>query len=459
MDRNGRNVNRRPPPIAPDTRGIRFGPFWLVPGIRRLNAVALLFGGFSTVILVTFITVAQPFVLEAVVGVPREQQGALTGWLASMQEGILVLLVGLMGAISDRIGRRIVYVAGLGVIAGVFVFFPLAGSQQQLFVLRAVYALGFAAATVMMHTSYADYSQETSRGRWMGLAGFLNGIGAFTTGIVLAQLPHWFNRFGLDDRLAIRYSFWVMAGYALLVALVLRAGLSAYVPVGRAPGAPPRDSLLRMAIAGLLAARGKPRLILAYATAFASRGDLIVITGFMSLWIQQAGKDAGLSPGAAASHAGMMFALTQALGLLWGPIMGVLLDRVSRLTIVCVAFGTAATAYFVLGQVTDPFGAGMIPATLLIGLGEGGAMVSSAVLLGQEAPASIRGAVLGASSLVAALGYMLAMFVGGQLFDHIGGTAPFTMMGCVNLAVFAGAVLVRWRAPGEAAQRPATNAS
>ena len=71
--------------------------------------------------------------------------------------------------------------------------------------------------------------------------------------------------------------------------------------------------------------------------------------------------------------------------------------------------------------------------------------LAGGVLIGQEAPAKSRGAVLGTYSLMGAVGIMLLTFVGGILFDRLGRTAPFTMMGCINLAVFAAALILRSR--------------
>jgi predicted MFS family arabinose efflux permease len=67
------------------------------------------------------------------------------------------------------------------------------------------------------------------------------------------------------------------------------------------------------------------------------------------------------------------------------------------------------------------------------------------VLIGQEAPAEARGAVLGTFSLCGACGIMLLTFAGGVVFDRFGPTAPFIMMAVINFAVLAGALALRSR--------------
>jgi MFS family permease len=85
----------------------------------------------------------------------------------------------------------------------------------------------------------------------------------------------------------------------------------------------------------------------------------------------------------------------------------------------------------------------MIPATFILGIGEISAVIAGNALIGQQAPARIRGAAVGVFGLVGTLGILSATAVGGQIFDRIGYSSPFTMMAGVNAAVFLAAVAVR----------------
>ncbi|MEO7386151.1 MAG: MFS transporter [Gammaproteobacteria bacterium] len=424
--------------VAPDPAGARLGPFWLSPGVTRSHATTLLFGALTTLSLVTFVTAAQPY-LFAILAIPQEEQGSLAGLLVSLQEGTQVLIAGLVGALSDRTGRRVVYVAGLAFTALSFVIYPLAASELELILYRILYAVGMTAATVMMSTCFAEYTQDTSRGRWMGLVGVFNGLGVVLMATVLAKLPLWLGEHGYDAVSAIRYTFWIFAGVTLGLAAFLRAGLQGHVP---APGRP-RLTLLKQLRGGWAAARDNRRIALAYLLAFASRGDLVIITTFTFLWVFQAGVDAGLTPGAATSKAGMIFGLAQGMALLWSPVMGMILDRVPRLTGVCLAFALAGLGYSALGQVTDPFGPWMLPAAMAAGIGEASAVVAAGVLIGQEAPPATRGTLIGVFGLCGSLGIVCLTYAGGLVFDAVGRSAPFVMMGFVNFAVLGVALWVR----------------
>jgi MFS family permease len=443
-----------PPEVArpgPDPRGLRLGPFWLAPGVSRANGLILLYTSFSTIGLVTWVNFANPYVF-ALLGVPPDRQGQLASLLVFLQEAVQIVLGGLIGALSDRHGRRVVLVGGLVLMAAGYAVYPLAGTELQLVLLRAFYSVGMTAATVMVSTSLAEYTQEGTRGRWMGAAGVCNGLGVVLTAVLLSRLPQFLASRGFGQAEALTLSFWCFAAYLVLLAAIARAGLVARSvrPAG------PQAGLLRQTLHGLTIARESPRIALAYATAFASRGDLVILTTFMSLWLVQAGLADGLTPAEATGRAGRVFGLAQGVALVWSFAMGFILDRVTRLTGIVIAFGLACAGYLALGQVDDPLGSAMVPAAMLAGVGEASAVVAAGVFIGQEAPAVTRGVVLGTFGVAGSVGMVVLSGLGGQVFDRFGGGTPFLLMGVVNgcvallaLRVRAGAAGAVGAAPGE----------
>jgi MFS family permease len=75
-------------------------------------------------------------------------------------------------------------------------------------------------------------------------------------------------------------------------------------------------------------------------------------------------------------------------------------------------------------------------------------MAASMTLVGQEARPAERGAVIAMNGFCDAVGIMLAFVVGGRLFDAYGPSAPFVMVGLIQLALFFGAIGVRLLSPG-----------
>jgi MFS family permease len=424
-----------------DAKVMKLGPLWFQPGITGWNFVTLAYAGFSTISMISFISFIQPYLLTEILHMPAAEQGTFTGLLHSMQEAIVILSTGFIGAWSDRTGRRIIFVVGFIIMAFGYMIMPLAESASQLIIFRCLFAVGTAMVPIMLSASVVDFIQERSRGRWLGVSAVFTGLGAVFMAAVLAKTPEMYLTAGADTISAGRYAYWTGGGMCLMAAVLLWFGLSTSKPVIKK-----HDRIAKHLYAGIRAGLDNQKLMLAYFAAFIGRGDLVIITAFFSLWITQEGADAGISTADALTRAGMMYGLLQFAALLWAPVMGMISDRVNRITSLAIALMLASAGYFVMGQVADPFSSALLPAAILLGIGETSVIVGAGTLMGQEATPSIRGAIVGVFGLMGGLGIMLAMAAGGIAFDNIGRTAPFTMMGIMNAALMLAALIVRARA-------------
>lgn len=422
---------------------LKLGPFLFQPGISGGNVAALIFATFATMATITYVNFVQPFLLTEMLQIPQDRQGALTGRLGALHEIAVIFTMGIAGALSDRTGRRIVFVIGFCVLALGYLVYPLATQEWQLLLFRLIVAVGCGLIAVMLSASIQDFPKERSRGRWVGFNAIFNGCGVLFMAIVFAKLPAWYQASGVSVIGSGRYAFWTVAAFSLLVAVIVAIGLPAKTH-REARQQPSFKQRLRL---GFSAAARNPRLGLAYGAAFIGRGDLVVVGTFFSLWIVQVGIDAGASTGSALGRAGMLFGLIQGAALLWAFGMGMLADRINRVVALIVALTIAGAGYVAMGTVSDPFSNQIIPICILLGMGETSVVVAGGALLGQEAPGSIRGSVVGVYGLAGGIGILVATLVGGMLFDDIGRTAPFTMMGLANilLAVIALAVVLARR--------------
>ncbi len=425
---------------ADNEKVLKLGPLWFQPGITGWNFVTLAYGAFSTISLISFISFIQPYLLTEILQMPASEQGTFTGFLHSLQEALTILLTGFIGAWSDRTGRRKLFAVGFGIMALGYLVMPLSASATQLIIFRCLFAIGAAMVPIMMLAATVDYIQERSRGRWTGINAIFTGAGALFMATVLAKTPDMFLTAGANAADAGRYAYWIGAGMCLLAATLLWLGLSK-----QKPATPERSEVWKQLYAGIRAGLDNPKLMLGYFAAFIGRGDLIIITAFFSLWITQEGTDAGIGTGEALGRAGMMYGIIQLAAMAWAPLMGVIIDRVNRVTGLAIGLSIAAVGYFWMGQVEDPFGSGLLPAAILLGIGEISVIVSANALMGQEATPSIRGAIVGVFGLMGGLGIIAATAAGGVVFDQIGRTAPFTMMAVLNASLMLVALVVRNR--------------
>jgi len=425
--------------FEPDKSGIKLGPLWFTPGYSGANIGTMLLGCLLTMSVITYLGFIQPYLLTEVLKIPPEEQGVLTGNLAAMQEVVVILIMGFAGALSDRTGRRFVFVTGFLVLAAGYAVYPLASSVTQLYIFRLVFATGAGIVPVMLSACIQDHIQERSRARWIGVTSIFNGLGVILMATVLAKTPDMYQQYGADPAVAGRYAFWTATAICLFAAVVLGIGLKA---PDKNLSKKEKKPLIKQLKLGVSAGRN-PRLSLAFGAAFIGRGDLAIIGTFFSLWVTQTGVEAGMETSAALARGGMLFGIIQLSAMLWAAGVGIISDKFNRISSLCFALGIAAVGYLAMGLVADPFANSIFLFCILLGIGEISVIVSAGALLGQEAPEKIRGSVVGVYGLVGAIGILFATKTGGELFDGVGRTAPLTMMGILNAVLLVIAIWVR----------------
>ena len=407
-------------------------------GVTRAHLFAYLFAVLISSAYAGALAVMQQGLFQ-VMGIPFEEQGNLTGSLAAMQEVILIVLLGVIGAISDNIGRKTVYVFGLLTTALGFFLYPYAGSIAELVVYRIIVAVGTAAMVGMMVTVIADYSINETRGKANGIQAFIATLGAFIPPI-LAFAPSKFVGSGMTELAAQQATFSVAASMGVAAAAVAFFGLA---PKSTQPEPAIREPMAKMLREGAKAARD-PGVALSYGAAFISRGDLAVTGAFLGLWIVQHGVgNLSMTPSEAMSNLLGPAILVVVSGALAGSIlMGFLTDKISRAAAIVVASGLAAAVYMGMYFVTDPTAPWVKYLLAAMGVAEISAFVSSQALVGQQANPERRGAILGFFGVAGAVGILIGTKGGGIVFDAIGPSSPFVIFGALNLVVFIWALLV-----------------
>lgn len=423
-------------------KGLKIGPWELVPGVRRKHFNALLAASFFSIGLMTLIGNMQPFLLNAVLKVPIDQQGFLSGRLATVNELVYLACVSFMGAASDKLGRRPIYALGFVVMAIAYTLYPLAANTTQLFGFRMIFAVGVAAVSAMLAAILADYPTERARGKLVGISFFLNGIGIATLVVAGGRMPHILQASGMEPAMAGRYAYWIVAALCLIPVAIAMFGFK--------PGAPAqteaREPLLATMKIGIRAAKD-PKVLLAYLAAMVSRGDLAIISTFFILWMTQAGMADGLTAAEAQAKGTVFFGVTQIVATFWALAVIFFIDRFDRVLALAVAMVLASIAYLWVGSIEHPFAGGMMLAAAFLGIGEMSGVLAAQSLVGQVADERGRGAIIGMFSFFGAIGILLATFFGGLLFDRWRPSAPYIMLGIADavLAVIAFGVYFRTR--------------
>ncbi|HNS27670.1 MAG TPA: MFS transporter [Steroidobacteraceae bacterium] len=411
----------------------------LAPGVLPRHALAYLFAAFVSIGLFAYLSAMTPFILSVNLSLPEAQHGRASGLLQGWQEVIILLVIGWWGALSDRIGRRPVYVGGFLLISIAYFLYPLADSLPELVAYRVVFGCAVAALGAMLATVLADYPRESSRGKLSGVAFFLNALGSVVFLLGLTQLPRLYAAAGASQLEAGRYAFFTIGAVALLAACVM---------FGLKPGLPTqvksRKPMLALIREGMQAARN-PRIALAYGGGFISRADLSLITLFLALWAAQSAQQEGLSAAQAAGRVGITIGVTQLTAMVWAPVYGWLADHMNRTVHFAGAFALALVGYGWVGMQDDIVATSALPALIMLGVGQSSTILAATILLGQEAPRESRGSVFGLQAFCGGLGILAISWAGGLLYDHVAPSAPFTLVGVANAVVALWAVWVYLR--------------
>lgn len=411
----------------------------LNPRTATGNMLTFYLACYAAIMLATFVPQTQPFLLAEVLQLETSRQGVVSGNLNFWGEIVIILTVGFWGSLSDRVGRRLVTVMGFVLCVLGILLYGMARDINGLLAARVVYAAGIASVSTMMITLMADYVSNDSRGKATGLLGVMNGLGAMTAALFLLKLPAIFRGGGMNAEEAAWATYLTMACVTAAVALLMFLGLRK----GRAHITEERVPIMRQLSEGLTEAR-RPVIALAYAASFVARGNLAVVGTFFTLWATIYGTSVlGMDAADAVARGGGVVAISYAASLLSAPLFGLMADRINRISALAITLAISALGYSGTWFVEDPFSVGSIIALIFIGMAEVGCIITSGVLIAQEAPDRLRGSVVGVFTLTGAIGILIASIVGGYLFDHWLKTGPFVFFGIISFLVLLWALVLR----------------
>ncbi len=410
-------------------------------GVFRGHMLTFYLSCYAAIMLATFIPQTQPFLLDQVLKLESSRQGVVSGNLNFFGEIVIILTVGVWGGLSDRIGRRAVTGMGFILIAAGIMLYGLVSDITGLWLARGVYSAGIAAVSTMIITLMADYASNASRGKATGYLGIMNGLGAMTAALFLLKLPAMFQGRGLDASESAVATYGIMAVVTAVIGIIMFMGLRR----GEAHTFENRTPLLQQFVEGVAEAK-RPIIALAYAASFVARGNLAVVGTFFTLWVSVHGtQNLGMSSAEAVSKGGGILAISYMASLLSAPIFGIMSDRLNRVTALAVTLLIGAVGYGSTFFLDDPFSISTILCLILIGMAEVGCIITSGVLIAEQAPDRLRGSVVGLFTLSGAVGILIASIVGGYLFDHWLKTGPFVFFGFISALVFVWALALRFR--------------
>ncbi|MBK9941177.1 MAG: MFS transporter [Kouleothrix sp.] len=381
--------------------------------------IVLLAAAFLNTIGVGIFLPVLPFIVQQYV----REQGSLAisvGWLASIYAICQLVAAPVLGALSDRYGRRpILLLCLLGSALG-YALFGLGGALWVLFAGRIID--GLTGGNFSILSAYlADLTEPEDRGRYFGMVGATAGAG-FIVGPALG---------GYAARLGYSAPAYLAAAITALSLLWGLLFLPESLPATRRAE---RISLSGFNLFGQLRdALGMPQLRwLLLATFLFSLPFAILQSTVAVLIIDRLGWGA--------DTIGLLFLLVGAADILMqGVLAGRLLSAFGEVALTIAGLVCEVAAYLLIGTIALLAAPPLVFAgVIMYAVGTGLLEPASRGLLSRAAGPRQQGLVQGANQSVQSLAMVLGPVLGGVLYTSAGHGAPYWLSaGLIGLAILA----------------------
>ena len=343
-------------------------------------------------------------VLPSLIGdfvVSREAQAYWYGLMSVIYGVMQFACAPLLGALSDRFGRRPVLLFAIGGLGLDFLLMALAPSLWWLLAVRVIG--GATAANFSVATAYiADVTAPEARGKAMGLIGAAFGVG-FIVGPVIGGL------LGAENvRLPFFFAATLSAINLVYGFFVLPESLP---PDRRAPFSLAKSNPFS-ALKGLVQLQGVGGLVWVYALTmlaqFVLHSTWVLYTTFRFGWTP---RDNGFS----------LFVVGLVTAIVQGGMLGALLKRIGERGIVLGGLASGALALVAYGVVSEGWMMYAVIAANILGFAVGPAMQG---LISNSVDERAQGITMGSLNSVASIMLVIAPLIGAPLLARVSHLPP-----------------------------------
>ena len=441
--------NQAATPSAP-----KFGGMEVPPELKKMNFFFLFFVTFIMGMFMSVPAIIQPVFLSDVIKIDQAFSGSINGLLQNMSQIATLLFVAMIGALSDKTGRKILafigfvlltisyYFFGLsnGIAAALHIpsgfaaticsavsfmpdkaaeFAPFAPGLLVTYIIRFIIGIGLILGYPQFITMVADYTYEKDRGKGMAANGMCMGFASIIV----------FGIFG-----AIVRKSGAIAGINFAVIL---AGVGAVVTwfflKDRMPEKTEKKTGLKEAIPVV---KKSISLKASYMCSLITRADIIVLATFLVSWGVKVANQHDMTAGDATMKSMYPMMAMGVFSLFAFPVIGILLDKWGRVPTILLSLFCAAAGMLLISVSPSPFSPILYLAVLLAGVGMAGSIAGANTLATDASPKGMVGSILGGVNTMQPIGALFFIGAGGYLFDKMGPGWAFGLKGVANLVLF-----------------------
>ncbi|ABK44740.1 Ferric reductase domain protein transmembrane component, N-terminal domain [Magnetococcus marinus MC-1] len=369
----------------------------------------------------------QPLFLDEVLKIPFEKAGTINAHLTVVTEMISLFVVGYTGFRYGRTFRaQLIFYGFLCILIGSLLA-PWSGRLQIAigvgglafyYLMRTLISIG--TNTVQMETTtwMGDVSVHDHKPKLMLGVISMMVLGSTILYSIIIQIPH--------DTGTVNFVLALPILVGLAGALLTRYNLHKTTRPGTELKERPYDRIWSLVT-------GDARMQLCFAASFYTRADMIVVSLFLSLWLNSMADMVGASRLYATAHAAGLMGVVGASTLISIPVWIRFMEHHSRVAAIGAALALSGLGFVMLAFVVNPFQWIVVLPLIVIGMGSGGALIAPKVLANDLAPKDILGPLQGLFFLTGGIGLVLMVQSGGYYFDAVGPSSPFILMGTGNL--------------------------
>lgn len=347
----------------------------LAPHVNPIRFVCFLFAVFVSMSVIVYFAAAQAWTLSSVLMI-SENTGDATGSLGTYSEVMSVVAVVVWGTLSDRISKRSIMSISLMIMGIITIAYPHANNlYPTLLILRLIYSVGTAGTTCMMAAMMVE-AMHKKNGILAAMIGACTGLGAIFAVFCLFDVPSQLSYMqdSFTDPINIIVSYAIIGAVCTALGLILWPAMPP--TIHRVRGEHSFKNFFLRLWNGTKAAKD-PRIALAFVTSFFARSDEVIVSNFISLWVQQYYIEKGVCQVGASCYQGMaststMTGIAQAVALVSAVFFGGVSEYLPREIGVLCAGIIGAVGCLPFSMSVDPTSNTSLAYVILIAIGQYG---------------------------------------------------------------------------------------
>ena len=429
----------------------KFAGIEIPPDLTKGNFFFLYFNTLIMGMVMAVPAVIQPAFLTDIIKIDQAFAGSINGLLQNMSQIATLLFVAMIGVLSDKVGRKILAVAGFivgavffylmsqsnGIASGlnipaglaspicaVLSFFPSRAAEFDAFspgllmtyITRFIIGVGLILAYPQFITMVADYTYEKDRGKGMAMNGIAMGIASL---LVFGAFAPIMKKSGVISLIYIicvlavigAVSTWVFLKDRMPEVKQKKTGLKEIIPIVR---------------------KSLP-LKASYLCALITRADIVVLSALLVTWGVKYGQQIQMASKDATMKASIPMIVMGVFSLLAFPVIGILIDKWGRVQTIILALFAGGIGMVVLAVCPNPFSGLVYVGVILAAFGFAGSIAGANTLAADASPPGMIGGIFGGLNTMQPIGVLFFLGLGGYLFDALGAGWAFALKGAGTL--------------------------